>query len=220
MEHVSAARSGFASGRLSSISFAVAILLFLLPFVEIRCNGQEFATNTGLGLALGMDYKTTGQAKSMENMFNSGNEQVTTTRKTEKQDGKMYAGALVALLLGIGGLVLSFVKKDHGKITAAIGILAALALLFVMVQLQSDIDGQSQSKEESMFDQKVDVSVSFTPWYWISVLCFVLAAWFGYRLFKDGEGRDRVPRNAPQLDLENPGDQSEFPKAPSQSELG
>ncbi len=220
MEHVSASRSGFPSGRLSSISFAVAILLFLLPFVEIRCNGQEFATNTGLGLALGMDYKTTGQAKSMENMLDSENEQLTTTRKTEKQDGKTYAGALIALLLGVGGLVISFVKKDHGKITAAIGILAALALLFVMVQLQSDIDGQPKSKEETMFNQKVDVTASFTPWYWLSVVCFVLAAFLGYRLFKEQENRDRVPPNAPQLDLENPGDQSEFPKAPSQSELG
>lgn len=217
MEHVSASRSGFPTGRLSSISFAVAILLFLLPFVEIRCNGQEFATNTGLGLALGMDYKT---SSDMDNLFNSENDQVTTTRKTEKQDGKMYAGALIALLLGVGGLVISFVKKDHGKITAAIGLLAALALLFVMVQLQSDIDGQPKSKEETMFNQKVEVTASFTPWYWLSVVCFVLAAFLGYRQFKEEENRDRVPPNAPQLDLENPGDQSEFPKAPSQSDLG
>ena len=38
---------------LTSISFLVGILLFLLPFVEIKCNDQTLATNTGIGLAVG-----------------------------------------------------------------------------------------------------------------------------------------------------------------------
>ena len=31
---------------------------------------------------------------------------------------------------------------------------------------------------------------------------------------------EQPPKNAPQLDIENPGDQSEFPKSASESELG
>ncbi len=31
---------------------------------------------------------------------------------------------------------------------------------------------------------------------------------------------EQPPKNAPQLDLENPGDQSDFPKSASESELG
>ncbi|MGZ5285847.1 MAG: hypothetical protein ACXWB9_01625 [Flavisolibacter sp.] len=223
METVSASRSSLPSGRLSSITFAVAVLLFLLPFVEIKCNGEKFATNTGLGLAFGSDYKTTGQAKSLENMMNietEQNDQLTTTKKTERQEGKMYVGALIALLLGITGLIVSFVKKDHGKITAALGVLAALALLIVMVQLQSDIKGETKSKEEAVFNQNVDVSAVFTAWYWLAVVSFLISAYLGYRLFKAAEGRDRVPKNAPQLNIENPGDQSDFPRAPSESELG
>ncbi len=220
MEPVSPSRPGFPQGRFSSITLAVAVLLFLLPFVEIKCNGQDFASNTGLGLAFGTDYKTTGQARSMEKMFNDENDQVTTSRKTEKQDGEMYVGALIALLLGITGLIVSFVKRDHGKITAVLGVLAALALLIVMVQLKSDINSQATSQEEGIFDQKVEVSAVFTAWYWLSVVSFLLSAFLGYRLFKSAEGRDRVPPNAPQLRIENPGDQSEFPKAPTESELG
>src|SRR3954471_14062422 len=41
----------------SSIAFLLAILLFLLPFAEIRCNGAAVANNTGLGIATGTEWK-------------------------------------------------------------------------------------------------------------------------------------------------------------------
>ncbi len=41
----------------SSIAFLLAILLFLLPFAEIRCNGTAVANNTGLGIATGQEWK-------------------------------------------------------------------------------------------------------------------------------------------------------------------
>src|SRR6476469_255071 len=81
----------------TSISFLVGLLLFLLPFVEIRCNGETFATNTGIGLALGIDYKTTSQVKSLENPFNDKSEK----KVVEKEKGKLYVFALLAFLLGL-----------------------------------------------------------------------------------------------------------------------
>ena len=69
---------------LTSASFLVGVLLFLLPFVEIKCNGQTFATNTGIGLAFGIDYKTTAQTKSLDNPF--GN--ISGKKVVEKENGR------------------------------------------------------------------------------------------------------------------------------------
>ena len=73
---------------ISSAGFLAGVLLFLLPFVEIKCNDQPFASNTGIGLAFGTDYKTTGQMKSLENPFGlNANEKDKAV--TEKEKGKM-----------------------------------------------------------------------------------------------------------------------------------
>ena len=39
-------------------------------------------------------------------------------------------------------------------------------------------------------------------------------------LRKKRDESERPPKNAPQLDLDNPGSQHEFPKAPMESEVG
>src|SRR5215208_6461937 len=87
-----------------SIAYLAGILLFLLPFVEIKCNDAPFAENTGVGLAFGIDYKMTGQVKSLSDSFESETERKS---KVSKESGKMYVFALVALILGIIGLILS-----------------------------------------------------------------------------------------------------------------
>jgi LPXTG-motif cell wall-anchored protein len=46
------------------------------------------------------------------------------------------------------------------------------------------------------------------------------AATYLFTRKKSGDVKEKPPRNAPQLKLEHPGDQSEFTTAPSDSELG
>src|SRR6187551_1829529 len=70
--------------RSGSVAFLIAILLFLMPFVNIKCNDQKFASNTGIGLAFGINYKTTSQLKSDKN---KGDRNLSIS---EKQSGKMY----------------------------------------------------------------------------------------------------------------------------------
>ena len=43
----------------ASAAFLVGILLFLLPFAEVKCNGETVASNTGIGIAMGKDWKET-----------------------------------------------------------------------------------------------------------------------------------------------------------------
>src|SRR4029078_4642938 len=133
--------------RLTSISFLIALLLFLLPFVDIKCNGQSLATNTGVGLAFGTDYKTTSQMKSLDNPFGT----TTTTEKavTEKQQGKMYVSALIALILGAIGLILSLINSKPNNAGVLVGSLAAVCLIVLMIQIQMDIKDKPFRSEEN-----------------------------------------------------------------------
>jgi amino acid transporter len=162
----------------SSVSFLVGILLFLLPFVEIRCNDQPFASNTGIGLAFGTDYKTTGQIKSLENPFgkNSSEEE---KAATEKQKGKMYVPALIALILGAIGLILSLSNAKQNKASIFIGSLAAICLIVLMIQIQMDIKDTPKTGEDNFADN-IKVTAAFTAWYYLSLISFIAAAFFSY----------------------------------------
>lgn len=157
-----------------SIAFLVALLLFLLPFVNIRCNGRDFASNTGLGLALGANYKTVSQ-------LNAGDKNVDREiTVTEKQSGKMYISCLIALLLGVAGLVLSLSRREQARLTAMIGLLAALALIVLMIQIRYDIGDRSHRPVTTGLDTSLKVTAEFTAWYYLSVLSFIVAAFLSY----------------------------------------
>ena len=162
---------------LNSISFLVGTLLFLLPFVEIRCNDQPLASNTGIGLAFGTDYKTTSQMKSLDNPFGNKSEQAV----TEKQKGEMYPAALIALLLGVIGVIVSFLNPGPNKAALFIGGLAAICLIILMVQIQMDIKDKPFSKSEGNLGKDLKITAEFTAWYYLSLISFVAAAFFSYR---------------------------------------
>ena len=162
---------------LNSISFLVGTLLFLLPFVEIRCNDQPLASNTGIGLALGTDYKTTSQMKSLDNPFGNKSEQTV----TEKQKGEMYPSALIALILGIIGVIFSFLNPGPNKIALFIGGLAAICLIVLMVQIQMDVKDKPFSKSEESLGENLKITAEFTAWYYLSLTSFIAAAFFSYR---------------------------------------
>jgi hypothetical protein len=50
-----------------------------------------------------------------------------------------------------------------------------------------------------------------------SLLAAVAAIFF---IKNKNAGEERPPKNAPQLDIENPGSQDDFPKPPMESEIG
>jgi hypothetical protein len=162
---------------LSSAGFLLAILLFLLPFVEIKCNNQPFASNTGIGLAFGTDYKTAGQMKSLENPFGMNSNEKEKVA-TEKEKGKMYVAALIALILGALGFILSLTsaKSKAGVIVAG---LAAICLIVLMIQIQMDIKDTPKTSEEGL-TENLKVTAEFTAWYYLSLISFIAAAFFSY----------------------------------------
>jgi hypothetical protein len=162
---------------LPSISFVVGVLLFLLPFVEIRCNGEKFASNTGVGLAFGIDYKTTSVDKSLTDASGDRSEK----QVVEREKGKLYVFALLAFLLGTAGIILSLTNAKSNKALVFIGSLAAICLVILFIQIKMDVTDRPLRGSKSSFASDIKVTATFTVWYYLSLLSFIVGAALSYK---------------------------------------
>jgi hypothetical protein len=193
-----AARGIFGTKTPSSIAFAVGVLLFLMPFAELKCTAKEKdrgedgfsfnssgikVTNTGLGLAMGSNWKMKiGGLGSL----GGGNDDM----KDQKQ--KPNAFAIAALVLGIVGLGFCFVEGRSGVSMGIVaGILSAGALIALMFDLKSkakkpmpDIGGGDGFLGDM---DGVSFKLGFTPWYYIAVAAFLAGAYFAYQRMRSSK---------------------------------
>lgn len=164
----------------SSVSFAVGILLFLLPFAEVKCNGSTFASNTGLGIAMGKEWKMHDN-----NLFGNvlGGDATSKTSSDQKKDPNMYA--IIALALGVIGLVLSLTNARSATGSAIVsGVLSAGALIGLMFDLKKQVNEPLAGKTGGGLDtamNNVKIVMDFTPWFYIAVIAFLVAAFFCYK---------------------------------------
>jgi hypothetical protein len=186
----SAAPGMFGTKIPSTVAFVVGILLFLLPFAELKCSGTTIATKSGLDYAMGSDWKTASgmMGKDMQ-------DKSTSTDKMQK--GNTQYLAIGALGLAILGLALSFASAKAGGSGGLItGILSAGALIGLMIDekknLAASMKNQALDKAKegadsfgldkignSMNDMKP--TLSFSPWFYIAVIAFLSAAFFCYK---------------------------------------
>lgn len=165
----------------SAITFALGILLFLLPFAEIKCGGTTLVNKSGLDFAIGTNWKTVN---------NWGNDKGNNNSKDEnkKEEGNAQYFAIAALALGALGLLLSFANAKTGGSGAVItGVLCAGALIGLMIDLKKWFDDSvakdAMNKTNDAF--KVNIgndtpTLGFTPWFYITVIAFLAAAVFSY----------------------------------------
>jgi succinate dehydrogenase hydrophobic anchor subunit len=206
--------------RLTSIAYAAGILLFFLPFIEIKCSGTSVAQLSGKDMVFG---SAPSLGNGMDNFGKAfGNsDSVKTASKTEDK-GRVYVTAIIALLLGIGGLFLSLSKTNKNYTAMMIaGIAGAILLIVLIIQVKGDINSEMKTQTgnsdpfNDQFSGMMKVSVAITAWFVICVLSYLAAAFFSYKQ-KGMVAIDAIPpAGAPQLNIQNPGDQSEFPAAPT-----
>lgn len=185
----------------SSVAFIVAVLLFLMPFIDIKCNNMSLQQVSGLQLATGFKMKNNSSDNSLFNdaKTDKTDEAITkSTTNTDKKDPNLYA--LIALGLGILGLALSFTNAKAALGAAMVtGIGSAGALIGLMLDIKkkvkldmpgtntktSDTDAGSAMDKigDKMSDltDKMNISVDFTPWFYIAVVAFLAAAFFCYK---------------------------------------
>lgn len=189
----------------SSVAFIVAVLLFFMPFIDIKCNNMSLQTVTGIQLATGFKMKNSSSDNSFldDLKTDKADETITkTTTKTDKKDPNLYA--LVALGLGVLGLLLSFTSARAavgGAMVTAIG--AAGAMIGMMFDIKKkvkldmpesggDKSGDDLSKGLENFgkdlSEKMNISVDFTPWFYVAVVAFLAAAFFCYKRMNSMKG--------------------------------
>ncbi len=181
----------------STIAFAVAVLLFFMPFVDIKCGGMSIQTVSGVQLATGFQMKNSSSDNAFLNDMKTNEADQTITKATTKSDKKdPNLFALVALGLGVVGLLLSFLNAKAGMAVGIVtGIGSAGALIGMMLDIKKKAkidmpDMSSGSGEDGGLGKGLNsltsdigskISVDFTPWFYVSVVAFLAAAFFCYK---------------------------------------
>jgi hypothetical protein len=159
----------------SGVTFAICVLLFFLPFAEVKCNGSLFANNSGFGIASGKEWKTN------RGMF--GNDLGDSRTENQKNDPNVYA--IIALTLGVIGLGLSLTNAKAAIGGAVIsGVLSAGALVGLIFDLKKQVKGSIPVKTGGELGNRINdikVTVEFTPWFYIAIIGFLTAAFFCYQ---------------------------------------
>ncbi|MBK5272991.1 MAG: hypothetical protein JJE22_18480 [Bacteroidia bacterium] len=180
----------------SSIAFIIGVLLFFMPFIDIKCNNMSLQQVSGFQLATGFQMKNNSSGNSFMNDFKSplaDEEKTKDVTKTDKKDPNLFA--LVALGLGVLGLLLSFTNAKAGIGVAMVtGILGTAALIGLMIDVKRkakidtpDMGGGSGedvlglNKIGKQVTDGVGITVDFTAWYYVAVIAFIAAAFFCYK---------------------------------------
>ena len=196
----SANRGMFGTKVPSTVAFAVGILLFFMPFVDIKCNNMSLQQVKGFELATGFQMKKSSSNNPYLDDIKSDrvdSEITKATTKSDKKDPNLFA--MVALGLGVLGLLLSFTNAKAaigGAMITGIGSAGALIglMLDVKKKVKADLpsmgDGGSSGDggiSDKMSDfgknlaDKVNITAEFTPWFYVAVVAFLVAAFFCYK---------------------------------------
>lgn len=174
-----------------NISCAIAAVMFLLPFAEIRCNGVALTKATGTDLAFGFEMKQSKTINNWNNTLNwnddAGNLSDTKAGRKKKEPNSF---ALAAFVLAVAGLGFSFLKfRQKPLISMVIGVLGVITMIGLMIQLKTDLKNEATAQGA---DYGVKVSIDFTAWFFFALLAFMAAAFFGWRQMKP----DKPPATA------------------------
>jgi hypothetical protein len=163
----------------STVTFAVGILLFFTPFLEIKCNSMTIQSVSGVQLATGFKVDTNkGAAGYFSDMSNSLENK--TDRKVDREDPNIYA--MLALLFAILGLIVAIVKM-RPKVNSIAGMIMALATSISLILLWSDI-GNRIKLQVPKSEDGLSISIGMTSWFYVTVIVFLAAAFFNYKRLK------------------------------------
>jgi len=181
----SSSRGLFGSKIPASAAFIVAILLFLLPFAEIKCSNETVANQTGVGFVVGSEWKAKGlfDQKDVKKGPN------------DKPLGNSQIIAIVILVLAIIGFILTLLTSSSGA-AAVCGLLAAGGLIYFMIDLKNAFNASIKKDATDQVSHgatdagmsglsnafnDVKASLAFTPVFWILLVALLAAAFFSWQ---------------------------------------
>ena len=135
-------------GRHSWSVYAVALLCFLLPFIEVSCQHKPLVSLNGYQFAFGADVAQTNPVTGAAETRHLGAETTAT----------------IALALACLGLLTAFIKKpESNAIGAAAGVGAVIALLMLKAKAESQIAQQGQGI----------IEITFKEGYWLTFVLLI-----------------------------------------------
>lgn len=165
----------------NTVSFAVGILLFLLPFVELKCGSMTLVGNTGIGLAIGSPWKTALGAGDNEYLEKLRSPTDKPTKEMLREGPNVFA--ILALVFAVAGVGICFsFHRTRSMVAMSAGILATLMLIALLIQfkiaMRSALNSSTEIKDINM---GMVIKLKFTIWYFLSLACFAAAAFFSYK---------------------------------------
>jgi hypothetical protein len=177
--------------KFSPAAFAVAVVCFILPWVNLSCEGQRVATFTGLQLV-------TGTAVQQQDMFSQRLNQTRAQELQRKvQHGEMTQEqadrqanepsrvgseplAVAVLLSTVLGLALSFLRGGKSAIIpAVVGLAASILLLLLKSKIATDAIDQSEGM----------VHAEFAIGFWVVLILSLGAAALNGFLYLSSRGQ-------------------------------
>lgn len=182
-----AAASGVLGTKMpATVAFAVAILLFLLPFSEIKCGGSAIMNKSGVNYTMGSDWKASG-GYGKETMGEM------TSKTIGEKEGMAQPLAIAALALGVLGLGLCFSNSRPAFSGAVVaGLLAAGSLIGLMFEVKKWFNNMLAKDAADKVAKGADdiglgnmgnvkPTLAFTSWFYIAIVAFLAAAFFCYK---------------------------------------
>jgi hypothetical protein len=165
----------------ATAAFLVAILLFLLPLAEVRCNGSAMANNTGLGIAMGSEWNELVTKNIFGESLNTNDSK---KEFNQKRDPNIFA--IAALALAVVGLLIALLNfNGGGKINLFIGLLAAASLIAMLIDLKSKVKSDTSVKSSDLnFNMGMKITVDGTAWFYFTLILFLAAALFSWQRSK------------------------------------
>ena len=169
----------------STAAFVLVLILFLLPFAEVRCNGSAVANNTGLGIAMGSEWKEVVTKNLFGAPLDNNNDK---KEYGQKHDPNVFA--IAAIVFGIIGLLIAVLSlKGAGKINLFVGILGAVSLIGMLIDLKSKVKSDTSVKSSDIgFNMSMNITVDGTGWCYLTMILFIIGAIFSWQRTKSTAG--------------------------------
>lgn len=163
---------------ISPSGFGLVIVCFFLPFLNLKCNEVNLATVKGIELVTGSRLKLQRNL-DLPSIGKEESNQLDLEMEDQNIDRNYFAVA--ALLLAIGGLVLSFLLfLQKEMIISTIGFGGALALLLMRVQVDSSIEKETDGISNYI------IHIDYVYGYWLSIVFFIVVGAYNMSQHIDG----------------------------------
>lgn len=165
----------------TTLAFAAGLLLFLMPFAELKCGSVALAGNTGIGMVLGSPWKVALAGDSNELMKKINEAAKDGNKDSLKEEPNIFA--IAALAAGLAGLLFSLLSFRMRAVSMlAAGTLSVLMLIALLVQFKITLRSSLPGRDAATgLDMDGLVKIQFTVWYYLSVIFFAAAAFLGYK---------------------------------------